>query len=231
MLWRIARPILPRTALKQLRNFRSLAVAHGQWATIGSRSCVDAEDNPVPWYTYPALEYLRRLDFSASNVFEYGSGNSSLWWAGRSRSVTSVESDPDWYARIGVAARTMSNFHYRLARDRDDYVRSPGVSEADIVVIDGKHRFDCTRHLIEGLARHAYRCRMVIFDNSDWYPRSIGEIATRLGWAQVDFAGFGPINDYTWTTSIFLAPGQRLSEKRILPLGSVTGLEKIAEDD
>jgi hypothetical protein len=72
---------------------------------------------------------------------------------------------------------------------------------------------------------------MVIFDNSDWYPRSIGEIATRLGWAQVDFAGFGPINDYTWTTSIFLAPGQRLSEKRILPLGSVTGLEKVAEDD
>lgn len=226
-----ARRILPSNAIKQLRNFRSLAVSHGQWATIESRSCVDQDGYQIPWYTYPAIEFLRRLDFSESNVFEYGSGNSSLWWARRSRSLTSVESDPDWHARIKAATSSMHNFTYHLASEKEDYIRSSGVEEADIVVIDGKYRFECTRHLIEGIARSGYRCSTLIFDNSDWYPRSIADLSQRLGWAQVDFSGFGPINDYTWTTSIFLAPSQRLSGRRVMPLGSVSGISKVADDD
>jgi hypothetical protein len=27
---------------------------------------------------------------------------------------------------------------------------------------------------------------------------------------QVDFSGYGPVNNYTWTTSLFLRPGVKL---------------------
>jgi hypothetical protein len=54
---------------------------------------VDAHGEPVPWYTYPAIDYLRQLDFSDKTVFEYGSGYSTLFWASAARRVVSVEED------------------------------------------------------------------------------------------------------------------------------------------
>lgn len=47
---------------------------------------------------------------------------------------------------------------------------------------------------------------MLILDNSDWYPKSVAFLREKLRWMQTDFHGFGPINNYTWTTSIFVNP-------------------------
>ena len=41
---------------------------------------VDADGRPLPWYTYPAIEYLEQLDFRDRTVFEFGSGASTLFW-------------------------------------------------------------------------------------------------------------------------------------------------------
>ena len=68
-----------------------------------------AEDRhgPVPWITYPALRMLERVVQPRFKVFEYGAGNSSLWWAARVAEVVSVEHDRDW-AR-SVTARAPAN--------------------------------------------------------------------------------------------------------------------------
>jgi hypothetical protein len=47
---------------------------------------------------------------------------------------------------------------------------------------------------------------MLIFDNSDWYPNTVRFLQEKLGWMQIDFHGYGPINNYTWTTSILMNP-------------------------
>lgn len=62
---------------------------------------------PIPWITYPALRMLERVVQPHFRVFEYGAGNSSLWWADRVAEVVSVEHDPAW-AEL-VAARAPSN--------------------------------------------------------------------------------------------------------------------------
>ncbi len=51
---------------------------------------------PVPWFTYSATKYLSEIVKSDSRVFEFGAGNSTLWWATRARDVVSVEHDPTW---------------------------------------------------------------------------------------------------------------------------------------
>lgn len=51
---------------------------------------------PLPWLTYPGIAALERIDFSSARVFEYGAGNSSLWWAAHAREVIGVEYDPAW---------------------------------------------------------------------------------------------------------------------------------------
>lgn len=71
-------PDILRKLRRQLRNFRSLASGYGQWVSIRDWHAVDGAGQPVPWYTYPATEYLSHLDLSVLSVFEYGSGNSTL---------------------------------------------------------------------------------------------------------------------------------------------------------
>jgi hypothetical protein len=43
---------------------------------------------------------------------------------------------------------------------------------------------------------------LIILDNADWFPKSTSALrASNL--LQVDMTGFGPVNKYVWTTSLF----------------------------
>ena len=48
--------------------------------TIDEKVCVDRDGNPLPWYTYPAIEYLSQFDYGEKTIFEFGCGYSSLFW-------------------------------------------------------------------------------------------------------------------------------------------------------
>ncbi len=52
---------------------------------------------------------------------------------------------------------------------------------------------------------------MIILDNSDWYKNTAKLLRDKLDLIEVDFHGFGPINNYTWTTSIFFSRNFRFS--------------------
>jgi len=69
----------------------------------------------------------------------------------------------------------------------------------------------------------------VIFDNSDWYPNAIRYLRQNLGWIQVDFHGFGPIADFTTTTTIFF--DKSIILKYQTNLFSMFNIKQIAEDD
>src|SRR6478672_6746984 len=58
---------------------------------------VNKNGDPIPWYTYPAIEYLEQFDFRKKNIFEWGSGNSSLYFSKKANKVTSIEHDKNWY--------------------------------------------------------------------------------------------------------------------------------------
>jgi hypothetical protein len=55
-----------------------------------------ADGQPLPWFTYGAIEFLQRVVRPGDSVFEYGAGHSTLWWQQRVQRVVSVEHDPAW---------------------------------------------------------------------------------------------------------------------------------------
>src|SRR6185437_13275632 len=64
--------------------------------SITTGNIVDRSDNPLPWVTYPFIAFIaERLDASFE-VFEFGCGNSTLYYAGKAAGVTSVENDRSW---------------------------------------------------------------------------------------------------------------------------------------
>jgi len=85
--------------------------------------------------------------------------------------------------------------------DESAYVEEITKAETffDIIVIDGNHRFSCAKKAIQKLSEGG----MIVLDNSDWYPKT-SEFLRNQDLIEIDFHGLAPINNYTWTTSIFL---------------------------
>jgi hypothetical protein len=206
---KILTPIKP--FLKQIYNFKLLAKDYGQWRTIRNWNSVDGGGKPTPWYTYPTTEFLSHLNLSQLKVFEYGSGNSTLWWSARAKQVTSVENDETWHKKIKDSLKT-ENVICLLEKDRQKY-SSMASNDFDIFIIDGSYRQECLEQVvnlkkIKGDSSCVAVGLMLILDNSDRYPQSVRFVQEKLGWIQMDFHGFGPINSYTWTTSIFVNPSR-----------------------
>jgi len=128
-----------------------------------------------------------------------------MFWAERAQEVVSVESDPSWHAVVKEQIRP--NQRILLCDNQSDYIASitKQASWFDVIIIDGKCRMDCARTMPAFLAVESSEGAMVVLDNSDWYKETARFLRDDLNLIEVDFHGFGPVNDYTWTTSVFLS--------------------------
>jgi hypothetical protein len=191
---------LDATACRKISdNLETLLYRQGQLATMKSQRPVDADGTPIPWITYPALEFLRQFSFVGRRCFEFGAGNSTLFWSQRATEVYAVETDAAWYAELQSARP--NNVHLALHEDERAFANSiigaPGLF--DVIVIDSiRHRIPASVNALGKLAPGG----IIVFDNTDWYPNACA-LLKGAGLIQIDFHGFGPVNGYAWTTSIF----------------------------
>ena len=198
-VFRVPRASIDHTA----KVWRILSQDYGFSRSIAELRCVTAELKPLPWYTYPAIEYLLAFNFSTCRVFEYGAGASTLWWAERAQNVVSVESEADWVAQLKPRLPANAQIHHE--GDRDRFIRAPdGMFE--VIVIDGppSHGAGARYACCEAMWPHLRPGGIVILDNSDWLPDTCAWLRAQ-GLLQIDFNGFSPINYHTGRTSVFLS--------------------------
>lgn len=175
--------------------------------TIDEKVCVDKDGNPIPWYTFPAIEYLSQFNYLGKKVFEFGCGNSSRFWAARADKVISVEDNIKWLDKwkeefteqnINILYREEGAEYYNAILETED--------KYDIIVIDGKNRSECAENAMKRLADGG----IIIVDDSDRINTSNEYVETmnnlkKGNFIQVDFYGFCPMTTYTKTTSLFLS--------------------------
>jgi len=174
----------------------------GWFRSFRTATPVDADGEPLPWFTYAAIDFLEPRVRSDMRVFEYGSGHSTLWWAARVASVTSYEHDRGWYERLLNTLPANVEYHHVRLTPAEKY--AAGCAEAgvrfDIIVIDGRHRVACAKHAVSALKEDG----VIIWDNTN--RSSYDEGCTGLmasGFKRIDFAGMGPADFCGWTTSVF----------------------------
>lgn len=189
--------LLPRTLVCGLRAAWIQVHQRGQTRRDADGNCIDAEGNPIPWMTYPSIDFLDSFDLSACRVFEFGSGSSTLFWAARCRSVCSVEHFEPWFEKM--RKRLPENVTLTKQPELSTYADEiHKYDEFDIVVIDGAERMRCARAAL----RHLSQGGIILLDNSEWY-RNCGTFLRGEGFSQLDFCGFTPLNSFTSVTSIF----------------------------
>ena len=187
---------------------------YGFSRSAASRACVDNNGSPIPWYTYPAIEFLSQFCWQNVSVFEYGSGNSTLYWSARAAQVTSVEHDPQWYNQMQSVYADRGNVSCILQSDPEQYVSSLS-QQYDIIVIDANWRDACS-----ACARQFVKDGgMIIIDDTERslsdpeYQRALKLLDEDPRFIRVDFSGFAPLVDYPKTTTVFLTRDFKLPRK------------------
>jgi SAM-dependent methyltransferase len=169
---------------------------------------------PIPWLTYPAIFWLGSVCYGVGAVFEFGCGNSTLWWAKRSERVIGVEYDEQWLRRIAVGK---SNVQIHLA-SLIDYptVLAQRDDRFDVIVIDGGFdRNACVAPAID----HLMPDGLLVFDDTH-LPRHAEGVGAlhEAGFRRVDFVGPRPGGRFLEATSVFSRDLNRWASVDVKPV-------------
>ena len=147
----------------------------------------------IPWYTYPAIDFLSQKNFADRSVLEFGSGNSTLWWAQHARRIVALENDPAWYEKVSKSMPANVSLHHVADFSLAGAEAHIGEGPFDIIVVDGFDRFKAAQIAVTLLAKGG----AIIVDNAEgfWgqegtYP--IMDLLRQRGFSRVDFYGFAP---------------------------------------
>ena len=112
------------------------------WRTL------DEKGEVMPWYTRGACQWLLDYGVKGKEVFEYGCGQSTIWYRNNGAFVYGVDHQPEW-----------ANGNY-TTDDKEEYINMPK-HLYDLIIIDGLFRDYCT----EVALKHLHKCGYLIADN------------------------------------------------------------------
>jgi hypothetical protein len=196
------KPVWTPRQLRLARKFLPYLVSKGWIESRRRQQPIDHEGRPIPWITYPALSFLEGRINPRMRVFEFGSGNSTLWWAERVQEVTAIEDNESWATRIGKLLPPNASVRHVPLVPGGEYHLQAQRSETsyDVIVIDGRDRVNCAMASIRTLTADG----VIVWDNSERgrYASGLKSLENE-GFRRIDFCGPAPMNDFESQTSIF----------------------------
>jgi predicted O-methyltransferase YrrM len=166
----------------------------------------------LPWFSLSAIHFLDSFVSKSMNVFEYGSGGSTVYFANRAGSITSTEDNKNWLARVQteLAASGIANvalqyrpFDFHGAEDfkQSEYLHFIPDRSFDIIVIDGTEedipvRPTCFYHAESKVAPGG----IIVVDDSWRYPelRSLNHAKSFR-----EFRSIGPCRPGVTSTDVY----------------------------
>lgn len=171
------------------------------WFDSFQRSmAIDRQQGAIPWLTYPAIAFIEPRLHNDMRLFEFGSGNSTIWWARHVGEVVSCEHNPAWHEQMAPRLPPNVNYLYvELDNGYSEAIRRYR-EEFDVLVVDGRERVQCIRNSLGALKSGG----VVIWDNSEREKYRPGfEFLRDAGFRRIDFWGMGPIYAVLWCTTVF----------------------------
>jgi len=163
---------------------------------------VDCNNNPLPWMPYPFIDFIRTRLALNMIIFEFGSGNSTLFFSSRVKHVTAVEHDFDWFNTIKNKIPNNVKINYISLNDAEKYsmFANSGNVSYDIIIVDGRKRVDCIINSVNALSNNG----VIILDDSEREKYTEGkQFLKNIGFKEIDFWGISPGQTYKKCTSVF----------------------------
>ncbi len=121
----------------------------------------DENSNPVPWMTYPAIEFLKNNLTKDHEIFEYGCGASTLFFSTIVKSVTGIETNKRWM--VIVEEKLLNSVAKKWTPSFDGVTNYSSSTTSQLVIPsnDGVHLKNSERTISislmeDGLTNNAY---------------------------------------------------------------------------
>lgn len=163
---------------------------------------LDKNNNPLPWVTYSYIQFISDRLNKTMEIFEFGTGNSTLWYASRVKSVISVENDREWFNTIKESMPINVNINYVELLEDGEYSSFINKldNKFDIIIVDGRDRVNCTKNAINAIKESG----IIVLDDSERESYREGiEFLLNNDFKQIDFWGIAPGVFFNKCTSIF----------------------------
>lgn len=183
-------------------TLKSALKEDGWFLSFDKKESIDKNGDPIPWLTYSSIKFIEKRLKKNFNVFEYGCGNSTIWFANKVHSITSVEHDKLWLSKVKSKLPENAVVHHYELNSNNDYAKSINETgkKFNVVIIDGRQRNECVRFCLD----HMTDDGIIIFDNTQENDYKIGiDFLYSNGFREIEFQGILPIVSYNNTTSIF----------------------------
>lgn len=174
----------------------------GWFNAFETQSAIDAAGMPIPWVTYSFIDFIKERLNKQHQIFEFGSGNSTFFYAKYAGAVVSVEHDKDWFNKIESAKPTNSTMIFSDLVYGADYCKSPLklAQKFDVIIVDGRDRVNCCKQAIAALSNEG----VIVLDDSERviYTEAINFLLEN-GFKHLSFSGISPGLFYNKSTSVF----------------------------
>lgn len=216
---RTIRKLLPNFLSRRLAYYRAYKVlfadersylrSTGWLYSVEKGQPLGVDNEVLPWMNYPVISFLKERLNSNMDLFEFGCGYSTLFYAQHAKSVVSVEHDRSWYDAIKKTMPPNANLIFCEADTDGKYCQSiRGTNKLyDVVIVDGKDRVNCIRQSLDVLSESG----VLILDDSQRPEYADGFIyAAQQGFRFLTFEGMKPNGGFLDKTTVMYKSGNCL---------------------
>ncbi|WP_231490655.1 class I SAM-dependent methyltransferase [Pedobacter sp. Leaf170] len=174
----------------------------GWFTAFDNKQAVDGQGKALPWVTYSFIDFIKERINKTQHIFEYGSGNSTIFYAERAGSVTSVEHDKNWFEKVKNTSPANAEMIYcELQRD-GEYAKKAALlnRKFEIIIVDGRDRVRCCAYSLDALSANG----VIVLDDSErevYNPARV--LLKEKGFKEISFSGISPGLFYEKATSVF----------------------------
>ena len=159
------------------------------------------DGSPIPWMNYNVISFLEERIRKDHSLFEYGCGNSTLFFSRHAGDVVSVECNRQWYEYVNTIKPGNVKLILHDPFDSETYVKiiDNQHKKFDLIVIDAEDRENCLLNAQHSLSEKG----VIILDDSqgDSFAEAVGTLLNR-GFKKLDFIGLKPASPRGVQTSI-----------------------------
>jgi len=153
---------------------------------------VDKNGNPIPKLCYSMIFFLKERITINMMIFEFGSGQSTLFFSKLAKKVVTVEHDKNWFERINSQVPDNVDLKFCELKGNPPYFRAASDygENFDVIIIDGRDRVNCVFDSYKALKDEG----VVIFDDSyreEKYDKAFSFLKEK-GFKTLSFHGISP---------------------------------------
>ncbi len=156
------RKIINKHYIKKRLNFKFII-------GIFRKIYLESKNKNKPWLTNDSIKFLSNWIKPDDVILEFGSGQSTIWFAKRTKHVTSIEHNKKWYRITQKYIKNSSTkANLILGTNKNKYLKTLkkfSNNSIDICLVDGEWRRDC----LLGVFNKIKKGGMIILDNAETY--------------------------------------------------------------